>query len=534
MKKNIKVRVIVTVALIALCVYLFYPPKERIKLGLDLQGGIHLVLQVITADAIKAEVDQTGERIVHDLREKGILCTFRRTEELALEVSSTQGDKKPDIDAYLEGNYAGGWTIHALSQEGKVFWAMTTKPSYRLSLEDLTVRQALETIRQRVDQLGVREPTLQLYGSRGSTVSDQIIVELPGIEDFGRVKEIIQNTAQLALKLVAPEKGGPYLSREAALQAFGGSVPSDLELLPYVGKEHDKSNETSTGIQYMLVRKTAVITGKHLKNARRSTDRFNKPQVSFFLNPEGAQLFGNATAANIGKPLAIVMDNKVASYAIIQSRITDQGEITSPYFTVQSAEDLALVLRSGALPASIRILEENSVGPSLGMDSIRRGVISSLVGLALVVLGMLIYYKMAGINAVFALFVNLLILLGALGYFEAVLTLPGIAGVILTIGMAVDSNILIYERIKEELRTGKTVRSAMEAGFGKVFWTIFDTHLTTLISAAFLFQFGTGPIRGFAVTLAVGLVANMFTAIYVSRTVFELILSRRQVQRLSI
>jgi preprotein translocase subunit SecD len=263
-------------------------------------------------------------------------------------------------------------------------------------------------------------------------------------------------------------------------------------------------------------------------------DRYNKPEVSFYMNPEGAQLFGNATAANIGKPLAIVLDNKVMSFAVIQSRISDAGVITSPYFTIQSAEDLALVLRSGALPASIQILEENAVGPSLGLDSIRQGILASLVGLGLVVIGMIIYYHMSGLNAVFALVVNVIILLGALGYFGAVLTLPGIAGVILTIGMAVDSNILIFERIKEELRAGKTIRSSMETGFGKVFWTIFDTHVTALISSALLFQFGTGPIRGFAVTLAVGLIANMFTATYVSRTVYEIVLRRPQVQRLSI
>ena len=533
MKKNLNLRVVITLAIIAVCVYAFYPPKDKLQLGLDLQGGIHLVLQVMTADAVKAEVDQTGERVVHELREKGILTSFKRSEELALEVNTSQAEKKPEIDAYLEGNYAAGWAIRSFSQEGKQQWLMTLKPSYRTSLEEMTVRQALEIVRQRVDALGVREPLLQLYGSSGATISDQIIVELPGIDDPGRVKDIIQNTAQLALKLVAPEKGGPYPTREGALQAWNNSIPSDLEILPYAGR-NEAGAEKGTSIEYMVIRKTAVISGKHLKNARRSMDRFNKPEVSFYMNPEGAQLFGNATAANIGKPLAIVLDNKVMSYAVIQNRISDAGVIESPYFTIQSAEDLALVLRSGALPASIQILEENTVGPSLGMDSIRQGVISALIGLGLVVLVMLIYYKLSGLNAVFALLVNLIILLGAMGYFGAVMTLPGIAGVILSTGMAVDSNILIFERIKEEMRAGKTVRSSMETGFGKVFWTIFDTHLTTLISAAFLFQFGTGPIRGFAVTLAVGLIANMFTAIYVSRTLFELILSKKQTQQLSI
>jgi preprotein translocase subunit SecD len=217
MKKNLNVRVLVTVAILAVCIYAFYPPKEKLQLGLDLQGGIHLVLQVVTADAVKAEVDQSGERIVHDLREKGILTSFKRSEDLALEVTTSQPEKKPEIDTYLEGNYAAGWGIRSFSQEGKQQWLMTLKPSYRTSLEEMTVRQALEIVRQRVDALGVREPTLQLYGSSGATVSDQIIVELPGIDDPGRVKDIIQNTAQLSLKLVAPEKGGPFPTREGAL-----------------------------------------------------------------------------------------------------------------------------------------------------------------------------------------------------------------------------------------------------------------------------------------------------------------------------
>ncbi len=533
MKKNLKWRLLTIVGVIGLCVYLFFPLQDKIKLGLDLQGGIHLTLQVMTADAINAEADQAGERITTELREKSIPITFKRMDEGKLEVTTALADKKPDIDAYLEGNYSGVWDIRTSNQEGRQVWMMSMKSSFIRQTQELTVRQALETIRQRVDAMGVREPVLQIYGSSGAVVADQIIVELPGVDDPGRVKEIIQNTAQLALKLVPADKGGPFPTRESAMQAYSGSIPSDLELLPYSGRDSE-NGAASAGVQYMVVRKAASISGQHLKTARRSMDRFNRPQVEFFLNSEGARLAGSTTAANVGRQMAIVLDNRVMSAPVIQTKFSESAVITSQTFTMQSAEDLALVLRSGALPASIRIISENSVGPSLGYDSIRQGVIACLIGLALVIAAMIIYYRMTGFNAIFALVVNLIMLLGALGYFGAVLTLPGIAGVILTIGVGVDSNVLIYERIKEELRNGKTVRTAIDLGFGRVFWTIFDTHLTALISSAFLFQFGTGPIRGFAVTLAVGLIANMFTSIFVSRTVFEFVFGNRQVEKISI
>ena len=314
------------------------------------------------------------------------------------------------------------------------------------------------------------------------------------------------------------------------MTAFNNQLPDDFEILPY-------QDRTLTGgqTQYMVVKKAAAITGQQLKNARRSQDPYTgKAEVSFFLNSQGVTQFSDTTAQNVGNQLAIVLDGVIRSAPNINERIDSESARITGSFTPEEAEDLALVLRSGALPADLRILEERSVGPSLGHDSILRGIYASIMGLVLVVLGMLVFYRLSGINAIVCLGLNLAILMGALAYFRATLTLPGIAGVILTIGMAVDANILIFERIKEELRVGKTVRAAVDAGFGRVFSTILDTNITTLVAALFLFQFGTGPVRGFAVTLAVGLLANIFTATFVSKTLYNLLLQSRDVQRLSI
>jgi preprotein translocase subunit SecD len=359
------------------------------------------------------------------------------------------------------------------------------------------------------------------------SAADQILVQLPGVTDVNRAKEIIRSTAQLELKEVAQ---GPFSDEAAARQALGNVVPPDMQILPGT-LEAAPGQPASTG--YYVVRRVPAVTGRDLRNARPTLDENNRPAVSFSLNQEGARKFGNFTQANIGKQLAIVMDNRVVSAPQIQSRIDDEGRITGN-FTTQESQDLSLVLRSGALPANLTYLEERTVGPSLGADSIRAGVISALGGLALVTVFMLAYYKLAGINALIAIAVNLIILLGLMAYAGATMTLPGIAGFILTIGMGVDSNVLIFERIKEELATAKGVKAAVGAGFDRVLLTILDTHVASLIAAAFLFNFGTGPIRGFALTLTIGLLANVFTAYFVSRTLFELTLSKRQVAKLSI
>jgi preprotein translocase subunit SecD len=391
---------------------------------------------------------------------------------------------------------------------------MALKTTAAANIRNQALLQSMNTIRNRVDQLGVTEPTIAEYGGQSDF---ELVVQLPGVDDPSRVKDIIQSTALLELKLV-PD--GPFSSRESALAAHGGVLPPDTQLLP--------GPLGQNGETWYVVNRVAAVTGRDLSGAEPSHDANGRPDVNFTLTRDGAARFGRVTGANVGKLLAVVLDNRVYDAATIQSQITDRGEITGGSFTPQKVQDLALVLRSGALPASIKYLSEEIVGPSLGADSIRHGVVACIVGFVAVMAFMLIYYRGAGINADLALILNLIILIAALGYFGAVLTLPGIAGVILTVGMGVDSNVLIFERIREELRLGKAVGSAVSGGFEHAFVTIIDTHVTTIVSAAILFTFGTGPIRGFAVTLTIGLLANLFTSVFVSRVIFDYVLSRRE------
>lgn len=510
MRKNLTWRWVLIGVVTAGAVFLMWPPKEKIHLGLDLKGGIHLVLKVNTDDAVRAEVDAAMERVRQALTEKGFPpealaatednegFTFKPAANTPAAVLDQVLDEKvPEFDV------SRGVTVTCRLQG----------PVVR-ELRDMAVRQALETIRNRVDQFGVAEPVIQRQGD-----SDRIVVQLPGVDDPARVKDLIRATAFLEIKPVVASAD----SEAALLQPYGGRVPDDSVVV--TGDERDLTGRL-VGKRYYLLKKASVITGRDLRNARRSQDQFGQPAVSFTLTLEGGRKFGAYTAAHIGEQMAIVLDNKVYSAPVIRGHITDSG-IIEGNFTVQAAEDLALVLRAGALPASITYLEERTVGPSLGRDSVIRGVRSGLVGLALVVLFMLAYYRGAGINANVALLLNALLLLGALAAFKATLTLPGIAGIILTIGMAVDANVLIFERIREELALGKTVRNAVDLGFSRALATIIDSNLTTLIAALFLFQFGTGPIKGFAVTLSLGIVISMFTAVFVSRTIFELVLSRK-------
>jgi preprotein translocase subunit SecD len=402
-------------------------------------------------------------------------------------------------------------------------YTFTMKANVRLQLADETVRQAIRTIENRVNELGVAEPIVARHGG-----VDQMLVQLPGVADVARAKDIIGSPALLELKLV---EAGPTSSREELLQSRGGTEPPGMEVVSGVAEGAAPGERPA--MSYYLVLRTPVVTGRDLRTARPTLDEYNKPAVSFSLKRDGAVKFGNATGANVGRYLAIILDGRVHSAPRIDERITDEGRISGS-FTQQEAADLSLTLRSGALPASLDYLEERTVGPSLGADSVRAGVLASGIGLTLVTVFMLVFYKLSGINAVVAMSLNLLILLAMLAYFGATMTLPGIAGFILTIGMGVDSNVLIFERIKEELATKKGVRAAVGAGFDRVFWTILDTHVASLIAAAFLFQFGTGPIRGFATTLTIGLLTNVFTSIFVSRTLFELVLGRRQAATVSI
>jgi preprotein translocase subunit SecD len=396
------------------------------------------------------------------------------------------------------------------------------RPNIANQLREEAVNQALETIERRVNEIGVAEPIVARHGAR-----DQILIQLPAVQDPARAKELISTTALLELKLV---EQGPAPTREAVLQLYPNStLPSDVEILP--GRVDGEG--TAGGSAFYAVRKTAVVAGNDLRNASQSIDQYNRPAVDFTLKQDAAVRFGRFTEANLGRPLGIVLDNRIMSAPILQGRITDRGQITG--ITREEMVDLIITLKSGALPASLTYLEERTVGPSLGRDSIRAGVTASLGGLALVVIFMLVYYNLTGVNAVLSILVNLTILLGLMAYLGATMTLPGIAGFILTIGMGVDSNVLIFERIKEELAVGRTVRAAVNAGFDRVWWTIVDTHVSALIGALLLLQFGTGPIRGFAVTLIIGLLSNVFTAVFVSKTAFEILMSRqRQPQTLRI
>jgi preprotein translocase subunit SecD len=480
---------------------------QRLKLGLDLQGGVHLVLRVQTDDALRIETELESERLRDEMSRASIPGTVTMVNPTEFRVEGVPSEHDPafrGLTTNAEINFDRS------SSGGTYTFAM--KPNVQQVLRDEAVVQARQTIERRVDELGVTEPSIAQQGAGG----DQILVQLPGVTDVDRAKEIIQAGGLLELKIV---EGGPTAARETFLR--NGQEPSGMEIVPGV------SLTPGEGTVYYLVRRAAAVSGRDLRNARPTIDENGRPAVGFTLTPEGARTFGRVTSENIGRQLAIIVDGRVQSAPTIESRITTDGRITGA-FTQEDVTNLALILRSGALPASLTYLEEGAIGQTLGADSIRSGITASLVGLLLVVSFMLAFYRLSGVNAVVALVFNLVILLGLMSYIGAVMTLPGIAGFILTIGIGVDSNVLIFERIKEELAAQRGVRASISAGFSRVFLTLLDTHVAALISAAFLFQFGTGPIRGFAVTLSLGLVTNLFTSIFVSRTLFEMALSRRQ------
>lgn len=535
---KIRNRAIITAAVLMLCVFgiICYPVGEqefigfprnyqrlkenirnRIRLGLDLKGGTHLVLQVLVEDAVNITNDLTRERLADELRAKNIpYADVQKVDSTHILIKGIPQEKSSDVQTLASEQFPDwGFSREAGDPLAR---RLMLKNSAAAAIRNQALEQSRNTIRNRIDQLGVTEPTIADYG--GPT-DYELVVQLPGVDDPGRVKDIIQSTAMLTLKIV---QDGPYSSREAALAAHGGILPPDSELLP---GRRESGSEGQGGEAWYIVNRIAAVTGRDLRDAQPRTDENGRPSVNFNLTRDGAIRFGRVTGQNIGKQLAIILDNRVIDAPSIQSQITDSGRI-SPLPTMNYASDLALVLRSGALPASIKYLEERTVGPSLGADSIRHGVVASIVGLVAVMGFMLFYYRGAGINANLALVLNLVMLIAALAYFGAVLTLPGIAGVILTVGMGVDSNVLIFERIREELRMGKTVGAAVAGGFDHAFVTIIDTHVTTIVSAMILFTFGTGPIRGFAVTLTIGLLANLFTSVFVSRTIFDYVLTQRQ------
>ena len=491
---------------------------DRIKLGLDLKGGSHLVLQVQVDEAIGQRCDQAVDQLAKQLREKNVnVGDIRRLDDTHIQVNNVEPSTSGTFRDIVT-NHCADWNISPAA--GVVNgYLLTLKPSVIADLRRDTMDQALETITRRINALGLTEPTIAFTG-RGD---NEILVQLPGEGDPTRAKAVIQAGGQLSLNRVADDQ--TYPSEAAALAAKGGVLPPGTEILP--GRSDSAAGPTAAPVYYILDRAPAV-TGADLRGATPAPDTNNPSQyqVHFELSTAAAARFGPFTEANIGHRMAIVLDHQVYSAPVIQGRIDDNGEITGN-FNQDSAHDLALVLRAGALPASIKYLEERTVGPSLGADSIRQGVRASIGSILVVMIFLVFYYRLSGVNAVVALFLNLLILVAFMAFAGAVLTLPGIAGVILTIGMGVDSNVLVFERIREELRNGKTPAAAVEQGFDKAFLTIIDTHVTTIVSAVFLFLFGTGPVKGFAITLVIGLLANVFTSIYVSRAIFDWNLSRR-------
>lgn len=545
MNKNLRTRGIVISVVTVLCLIMMLGPwnrpkdqsvkasdffkfkqnlAENIKLGLDLKGGTHLVMQVQTDQALAGLTEGNRQKAVALLQKENIPFKDVKTPATGRLVVETENTNDHDkIKDKLISDFSTDWDVSTSASPASLTFNLKT------SAADALRKQATETaktiIEQRINQFGVAEPTIQLHGREED---HQILVQMPGLDNPDRVKDLIKGDAKLELKAVV---GTLYKTKEEAEATIAGA--GDKEALEINEKRTDG---TSSMNGWYVVEKTPVVTGLDLRNAQGVPNGQGLGyKINFQLKPAGAEKFGAWTGAHIGTQLAIVLGDKIKSAPTVQGQISDSGEITGN-FTQQEAEDLSLTLRSGALPAGIKYLEERTVGPSLGADSIRQGIVASIVGLLLVVLFMLFYYRASGVNAVVALVLNLVILLAGLALFGAVLTLPGIAGVILTIGMAVDSNVLIFERIREELRAGKNVQSAVATGFDKAMVTIIDTHVTTIVSAAFLYFFGTGPIRGFAVTLTIGLLANLFTAVYVSRSMFLWTLSRsgRKAEGLSI
>ena len=519
LRKELRTKAIFYASFLVACVVSMWPLQEKIRLGLDLKGGMHLVLRVSTDDALKATVSDAVSLAVSELGRAGMPAAKVAAMVGVVDSFSVEGieparmkDARSTIRDFFRPTE---WTINEKTDS---FAVKLTDP-YKRQLRDQTVQDSIRTLERRVNVLGVAEPVIAVHGNTG----DQILVQLPGVTDVDQAKRMISVTAQLELKIVENEAA----SREMLLSPGQTEPPPNMEILTGAGAQPGARS-------FYLVRKAAVITGRDLKNARPGVSgETGLPDIQFSLTPNGAQKFGQATGENVGRRLAVILDGTVESAPVINSRITDSGVIQGS-FSQAEADELAKVLRAGALPASLTYLQQQTVGASLGRDSIRSGVVASAAGMGFITIFMLIYYRMAGVNAVVALVANLIILLGAMAYAGATLTLPGIAGVILTIGIGVDTNVLVFERIREELRSGKTVKTAVNNGFDRVWITILDTHATALIAAAFLFQFGTGAVRGFAVTLVWGLIANVFASYFVSKLLFEWVLGDRKVETLSI
>lgn len=528
MKKNLKQKVVIIFGVLFVFLYgaffgfdapnlsgsdpLLKKLTRHIHLGLDLQGGVHLILQVQVKEAVNTETDNTAARIEQDLKAAKVPYSQVIKPDPAkpelIRIEGVNAAQSSAARSVLDSKYSNEYDIAGGGADGA--FTVTMKPNMEKALDDRTVQNTIEVIRDRVDTLGVAEPVIQQYGLG----DNQILVELPGISDIDRVRTIITSTARLEIHAV---DGGPYPDEQAALASVNGNLPPDEQLVHGSASMGNGSDADSV----YLLKRVAIVAGTDFRSADPGTDQnTGQRTVHFTLTNEAGDKFWEYTSANVGHSMAVVLGGRVKEVANIESAIRDSGEIRGS-FSQDEVAILSKMLRTGALPASINYLEDRTVGASLGADSIRQGVTAAVVGVLLVMVFMLVYYKGSGINADLALFLNLVILLGFMGFSGATLTLPGIAGVILTIGMGVDSNVLIFERIREEMRAGKAPSAAVDQGFAHAWTTILDTHVTTIVSAAILFLFGSGPVKGFAVTLTFGLAANLFTAVYVSRVIFD-------------
>ena len=493
-------------------------PHKKINLGLDLQGGMHLVLEVQSEEAVKAELDRTISQLKLDLKNEKIQhMGIEKSPDYKIIANISGADNRSNVEKLLSEEYAGLEIPSVKNIDGGIRFTLRLPDKESDSIKKMATEQALETIRNRIDEFGVSEPDIRIQAG------NRILLQLPGISEPERAKNLIGKTAQLTFQLV-DEQGDV----NAALR---GKPPVGDEILYQVKKNADTGHQTRTPF---LIKKRVELDGSQLTNARVEFDQYQQPRVGIEFSRKGARIFERITGANINKRLAIVLDKNVYSAPNIQDRISGGRAVITGHFTVEEATDLAIALRAGSLPAPVKIIEERTVGPTLGADSVRTGLMSMLVGGALVVLFMLIYYKGAGLIADLALIVNILLIGGGLALFGATLTLPGIAGIILTIGMAVDANVIIFERIREELRTGRSPKAAVDAGYGRATLTIMDANVTTLLAAAVLFQFGTGPIKGFAITLGLGIIASLFTALILSKSIYDMILANKQSDSLSI
>ena len=522
--------------------------QNNIRLGLDLKGGSHLVMRVRVEDYLKRLTEDSAVAAQNAAKEAGfdVKEAHAETASGSYRVVMTLGDPskvndvRDAVQKKVDLSDNAGWSYS--SSGTAISWILTG--TAQRTLAESATDQALKIIDSRINAIGVAEPTLQRHGGQNS---HEILLQMPGIQDPEHVKQLLAGQSHLELvHVISPPSPAPaqtYFTKEEAIASLssGGNIPANRRILPYTERADASSTDTNTNApkpqKFVVVESPAIIDGIELRTASAIPERAggDKYQIAFSLKKGGADKFGAWTGANINEYMGVVLNDEVKSIAFIKSQIFDQGEITGN-FTKEQGEDLALTLRSGALPAKIEYQYESTVGPSLGADSIRSGVRASLLGLTLVVAFMLFYYRGSGVNAIVALLLNMILMLAGLIMFGATLTLPGIAGIILTIGMAVDSNVLIFERIREEMRSGKTIPSAIEQGFAHAFVTIIDTHVTTIVSSLFLYAFGAGPIRGFAVTLVLGLLVNLFSAVYVSRTIFMWLLTRKgkRVESLSI